>query len=454
MHNQNRFNPETALAGHEPTVAAVSGSPSGRTEACASTHRADGGRPEGAPPSNTAPANSIEDGFGLLLRFGIDSLYVSYSGALSQEKATEFDRLKTLAQSESVMTQALAVYSFGGHNFIVRDRGTKRCSYILDDPCYRLQIAGSKSRSLPLAYVKISSHWLTAKGVDYVLADLMQVVESFGLVEGYARVSRADLFVDFVSPVAISSWDRNAWVTRARDITEYSVDRQFSGWTLGRGAISCRLYDKTLEIKVSDKTYLKDLWYEAGWEHGQPVHRLEFQFRREVLRQLGVSTTDDLLRALSSLWSYATRDWLKLTLPNPNDQTQSRWPLHPLWEVLQAVPWQGPGVAVPIRFVTHQAPSDAYFASHHHSLLTGYMASKDIDCPVEGLKGLDALTRAYYNDPFNPNFICHDFRSLTREKVAAKRRLYCLPDPVSQMERDRLVRQDLGRAYRLGKDGE
>ena len=33
---------------------------------------------------------------------------------------------------------------------------------------------------------------------------------------------------------------------------------------------------------------------------------------------------------LNGLWSYATTDWLRLTIPTPEDEPRSRWPVHPL----------------------------------------------------------------------------------------------------------------------------
>lgn len=81
------------------------------------------------------------------------------------------------------------------------------------------------------------------------------------------RVSRIDLFVDFVSPVDMESWDRHAWVTRAHSVNQYAVDGQFSGWTVGSGGVvSARLYNKLLELENSKKFYLIELWQRAGWE--------------------------------------------------------------------------------------------------------------------------------------------------------------------------------------------
>ena len=43
------------------------------------------GDSSGAPPSNTAPVNSLPGGTVKILRTGIDSLYLSYPGTLAAE---------------------------------------------------------------------------------------------------------------------------------------------------------------------------------------------------------------------------------------------------------------------------------------------------------------------------------------------------------------------------------
>jgi hypothetical protein len=66
----------------------------------------------------------------------------------------------------------------------------------------------------------------------------------------------------------MEAWDRYAWVTRTKPINQYSVDGDFSGWSIGMGSHSMigRLYDKSLEIEISGKHYLMPLWIEAGWD--------------------------------------------------------------------------------------------------------------------------------------------------------------------------------------------
>jgi len=199
---------------------------------------------------------------------------------------------------------------------------------------------------MPMAYVKVSSHYLAHKMPAEAEAHLRSLLYPLGDVSP-PKVSRVDLFVDFVSSVDMESWNRNAWVTKASSVSQYAQDQNFTGWLIGAGsALIARLYNKQIEIQKSGKTYLEPLWREAGWDAVQPVWRLEFQFNREVLDQLGLNSLPGVLDNLNGLWSYVTTEWLKLTIPSDTDKTRSRWPIHPLWMDVAPIDWEGNGGAL------------------------------------------------------------------------------------------------------------
>ncbi len=208
---------------------------------------------QGTPPSNTVPNNCITEYF-KLLRFGVDSLYLSYPGELSAEVDDELKELKQIAQSPEPHQQVKAQYPVNDHIFEVKDKGRGFFLYRLQDNAFHIQL--SRSRSLPFAFVQLSSEYLTYKTPLAAEKALRHVLEQLGAIHESANVSRIDLFVDFVSPENMESWDRHAWVTRASAINAYSVEREFSGWTIGAGGVvSCRLYDKTLEINKQSKKF-------------------------------------------------------------------------------------------------------------------------------------------------------------------------------------------------------
>ncbi len=172
---------------------------------------------QGTPPSNTVPNNCNSEYF-KLLRFGVDSLYLSYPGELLPVVDDKLKELKKIAQSPEPFEQVKAQYPINGHIFEVKDKGARLFPYILEDNAFRIQL--SRSQSVPLAYVKISSEYLTHVGSVVAEKALEAILNQFGVVHESANVSRIDLFVDFVSSEDMESWDRHAWVTRASAIID------------------------------------------------------------------------------------------------------------------------------------------------------------------------------------------------------------------------------------------
>lgn len=113
-----------------------------------------------APPSNTASHNSRDEYF-KPLRWGVDSLYLSYPGKLSLEVEASLKNLKRLAQDQDPGKQAQAQYPLDSHLFEVKDKGASLFPYILDDNTFRIQLA-RPSKTVPMAYVKIASGYLSS----------------------------------------------------------------------------------------------------------------------------------------------------------------------------------------------------------------------------------------------------------------------------------------------------
>src|SRR5690606_24662161 len=120
-----------------------------------------------------------------------------------------------------------------------------------------------------------------------------------------------DLCVDFTPDCPFRLFPPEMWGTRAERISPYLKRGDLTGWPIGQGGeLSARLYDKVCEIcDKSRKAQWFDLWRGRGWELGDDVWRLEFQFRRLVLLELGAPTLLDVLEKQAGLWAYAM-DWL------------------------------------------------------------------------------------------------------------------------------------------------
>lgn len=376
------------------------------------------------PPSNTVSANSNSGKPTFLaLRRGVDSLYLSYAGRVFVRRAEELATLKEAARSQAPGEVATAQLRLGEHIFEVRDKGSGLFPYVLEDNAYRIALASLDARALPMAYVKVSSHRLAADTPQAVEAELQGLLAELGAVEGAARVSRIDLFVDVVSDVDMEAWGRKAWVTRARSVSAYAIDDRFSGWAIGMGGpMAARLYDKTLELAKSGKEWLKPLWTARGWDGEARVLRLEFEIKRDTLKAFDLAELQRVLGALPGLWSYCTTEWLRLTIPSTDDATRSRWPVHPLWQLLSGVDWDGDPAPLARTFAPDRAPSVAWILRQVFALLCSLMAIRGLYDYAPGMAQLQRELDAYLGDRSEREWV--EPSRIVREQVALKVRRF------------------------------
>lgn len=410
-----------------------------------------GDREAVAVPSNTATNNSIH-GEVKFIRWGIDSLYLSYQGELHAEINQQLTQLKKFAQSDNPQEQAKAQIRIGEHLFEVKDKGTSMFSYILEDNAFRIQLS-RPSKSVPMAYVKISSEYLTHLLPAEAEHRLSTILSQLGALESTANVSRADMFVDFTSHQNMEAWDRKAWVTRAATVNAYAIDNHFTGWAIGLGStIAARLYDKIYEITKSNKGYLVPLWQKSGWQIGEPVWRLEFEFKREFLVQKDLFKLSDVLANLNGLWSYVMTEWLKLTLPNEEDKTRTRWPVHPMWASLAALDWETSGGELKQRFSLERTPNDKETLNRALSSVTTWMAThgyRDYELAIHPF--FLALDEFINNKAMDLGM---SFEELVAEKVALKARAFNTLDNNEPSDLKDHELEAMMDAYRKASDGE
>ena len=404
-----------------------------------------------AVPSNTATNNSI-NGEVKFLRWGVDSLYLSYQGELHPEINEQLIQLKRQAQSDRQLDQAKAQIKVGEHLFEVKDKGTSMFAYILEDNAFRIQLS-RPGKAVPMAYVKLSSEYLTHLLPAEAEKRLSTILSQLGALESTANVSRIDMFVDFVSYQDMEAWKRDAWVTRAATVNSYSIDGSFTGWAIGLGGVMAgRLYDKLFEITKSNKGYLIPLWKAGGWKEGEPIWRLEFEFKREMLTQKDLSKLTDILANMNGLWSYATTEWLKLTLPNLEDKTRSRWAIHPIWAALASLDWETSGGALKQRFSNERTPNDAETLNRGFSAVTTWMAT-------HGYRDYDMAIHPYFIalESFINNRAMDfglSFEELVSEKVSKKARVFNTLDNNEKPEPTESDKAAASEEYRKASDGE
>ena len=288
------------------------------------------------------------DGNGLYkpLIAGIDTLEVGYCISeyrFTDEQWSMIEQAKKDAQSTPYGNSNGNVELFGCR-FSVKRAGAQRHAYILanDDITIKLCKDAKGGIYYPELIVRFSSHFLWRKGWRNALDKITEWLGSFAdIVE--VKPSRIDLTIDFMCELPILNPGFREVVTRAKKRKGHCVDgtdaewhsqgKELSGYTFGKGALSCRIYNKSNEILKSHKKWFKELWSTNGWTEGNTVTRVEFQCRRPFLRQMQINTIRDLMQ-ISDVWHYLANNWLSIKQIG-EDSHRERWKESEFWQSVQ-----------------------------------------------------------------------------------------------------------------------
>ena len=220
--------------------------------------------------------------------------------------------------------------------------------------------------------VRFSSEFLwSCQGLLHAVVLVQDFVNEFFADEMYLQVSAVDLCADIAGWQGVEQLDkRRDFVSRSfkraahaeadwgdsLGSTDYVYGLQVTGLDFSRGGpVSLVIYDKSREIKKSQKDWFFDLWRSNGWsEDDGCVWRVELRYKREALHELlqevdglevfhGVEDVYVFLDLLPLLWAYGVGSvdvdglpgWLRCVVPG-TDKIRSRWPTHPVWKVVQA----------------------------------------------------------------------------------------------------------------------
>lgn len=187
----------------------------------------------------------------------------------------------------------------------------------------------------PNIYVSFTSEALHWELSEKELIDLVAMdIESLGGNVFQHKISRCDLYADFRIPSGISlDFVRRHKVGKAQKTNQYMDGDFLETFYVGEknSPIQLRLYNKSVKIKQdgSAERWLL-IWFTDDPEN---VWRIEFQIRRQVLKQYAINTIYDLLNQKADLWKYMTSEWFSLRcLDNEN---QSRRTIHEFWVKVQ-----------------------------------------------------------------------------------------------------------------------
>ncbi|MBU4261886.1 MAG: hypothetical protein KKC76_08430 [Proteobacteria bacterium] len=218
----------------------------------------------------------------------------------------------------------------------IKPHGSKGHEWVLTGSEFTLTIGNwlePKSRPSIMAEIRSETLWRLGpnESVDFLMHILVQAGASIETV----KPSRVDLCLDVVWPQELWTVDLMPYrVTRACYAAPHYFHNALTGISIGKGKVAARLYDKPLEIRQkSKKFWMYDVWGIESVSDEFKVIRIESQFRREAIKQLGIESITDLLTHPENLWAYFSQKWLSFQ-DNPGEHHTLRktfgW-----WKIIQ-----------------------------------------------------------------------------------------------------------------------
>jgi hypothetical protein len=194
----------------------------------------------------------------------------------------------------------------------------------------------------PLVWITATSMTLMKTGAVGIRAILKDTLQALHIDVSRAYPSRVDVCIDLAgvdTRVFAQHIEEDCYVTRAQDSQIFRSHRRITGIQVGRGIV-CRIYDKLLE--TVDNPEKRSLMIEKRWGGRIPKYatRVEFQLRRDELRErYSCDTLDDLWNKLPHIVQKLTHEWLRMTEEHVDrvNKHQGRCNVSKLWETVQIV---------------------------------------------------------------------------------------------------------------------
>lgn len=295
----------------------------------------------GATRISCTPQNSI-----VRNHFGIDTLHLSLAvnwsddadifRLLDQQKkglqGTSLDRCIFVGGTES------GILKLNLHRL-----GKKYYPYHLSTADINIFLsARSSDSSIPNCSIQIGS--ITCQSsLKHTYLQLLRWISYLGGSVVRDIVTRIDLSCDCLGvPLsALEVSDQNSIVTRANHFAAFWEHRRLTGVQIGKSSVMCRIYDKIQEMK-SNVALHKEEFFRDLWQYdGEDVTRIEFQLRREALKDMSEEGTfQEIESILIRIWRYLTEEWLDIknrpvSDSDRNGSHQHRIPSSNIWKSIR-----------------------------------------------------------------------------------------------------------------------
>ena len=267
-----------------------------------------------------------------ILRAGIDTLEVSFCGDVTEQVAEELD----MAKSAALVTPQ--PYYVGMTEMMVQGKAYGFWRWRLVSPEFSIVMKKGGAVGGVTAQVRFSAWGLANRAPDDLWALARMNIKCLGDFKELS-VARCDVCADFQGWMPTPS-DLAGMVCPAAYRATHGTEKAVQTFMYGKGDVVVRVYNKTEELKVSGKEWLRGLWVQSDdYNPAEAVFRVEVQLRRKALHELGYNTVAAVIENPGALLDYGL-SWCNLRIPT-GDTTKTRWPEDPRWTALRKSVFDG-----------------------------------------------------------------------------------------------------------------
>ena len=281
---------------------------------------------------------------------GYDTLEILVYGQWEQERfahlTEELDRVKQEA-AEAEHGSEGGLLEIAGDEVMVCPSGVKRglyCSWRFtwqgmdfalvnrcesDEQCYGIHLT-------------IGSIACMEAGGEACWNDAKDFLAKLGFHVMGNKISRTDVCVDLMDVNThdmVMDYLQFKFITRGRKFAIHGENHRLETFYRGSGKrIMLRVYDKLRELRESTQDLVKHkILLEKRWGGEIPKHatRVEFQLRREALKDFGVDSVEDLFEKAGEISVWLTHKWFRMTEEVPDRNHTDRAETSRLWVKVQ-----------------------------------------------------------------------------------------------------------------------
>jgi len=254
----------------------------------------------------------------------IDSLFFSVDIKDYEKNNQEFIQLLELykLQAKGDTLQDTFI-DYKTYRFKIMPNGLRFHSFILHNEIISISISSHRSankENYPIA-VRLKSLFLWQKGYLQAYEDSINILKDIFKGEFISeKISRADICCHTDS-LQLNLEDVNSFRGTFKKNEIFMTNRKLSGLTFGTFTeknVMLRIYNKSLEIKQSGKTWFNSIWEKQSMNIDN-VWNVEYQIGRSFFKEHNIESVADFAVKSRSIWEKLTTDYCSfINLDNDN----------------------------------------------------------------------------------------------------------------------------------------